>query len=151
MGHVHWDDPMLERDYGAWKAYAQSKLANLLFTFELARRLREAPIVAHAFHPGFVRSRFGDGSGFVNRLFGVAKTLFGRPPERGARTGVRLASDPAALQESGGYWIDDRRTPPPREAGDPQAQARLWQLSTDLAGYEADPSTRFTIPSEEAA
>ena len=61
MGHVHWDDPMLERDYGAWKAYAQSKLANLLFTFELARRLREAPIVAHAFHPGFVRSRFGDG------------------------------------------------------------------------------------------
>jgi NAD(P)-dependent dehydrogenase (short-subunit alcohol dehydrogenase family) len=122
---VRWDDLQLERRYSANQAYGQSKLAQILFTRELARRLEGTGVVVNAVHPGSVRTRLGgdgDSRGWVHALTRLISSL-GVTPERAARRTVRLASArPGA--PSGGYW---GRTPhkPSRAARDDTAAARL--------------------------
>ena len=94
FGKMHFDDLMLE-DYGGWKAYGQSKLANLLFTYELSRRLSGTGVTANAFHPGGVATGFGlNNDGFVSTLFGTVLRPLLKTPEQGAQSGIYLASSP---------------------------------------------------------
>ncbi len=134
FGKTHFDDPMLERNYNGWKAYGQSKLANLLFTFELAKRLAGTGVTVNALHPGAVATGFGQGGqSFVNRVFGLFRP-FMRSPEKGAETAIFLASSPAVEGVTGKYFKDKEPIKASSAAHDAAAQTRLWRLSEELTG-----------------
>jgi retinol dehydrogenase-12 len=128
------DDPQLERGWDSWRAYANSKLANILFTRELARRLEGTGVTANCAHPGVVRTRFGREA----RLPMRAAVTLGRPfmlsPRRGADTIVYLATSPEVAGASGGYYVKRQRREPSAAARDDAAARRLWQLSEELTG-----------------
>lgn len=133
-GRIDFDDPMFEkRFFNPWAAYAQSKLANVLFTAELARRLEGTRVTANCFHPGFVASRFGSGSWPI-RLGMTAARPFQVSAKEGADTGIYLAQSAEVASTSGGYFFKRRRRNPSREARDPQIAGRLWDLSERLVG-----------------
>jgi NAD(P)-dependent dehydrogenase (short-subunit alcohol dehydrogenase family) len=128
------DDLNLEHGYTGWTAYRRSKLANILFTRELARRLAGSGVTATCLHPGFVASRFGDNNRGASRwAFSLAK-LFAISEKRGAETLVYLASDPAVGGASGGYFVRSRPATPSTAARDDQTARRLWEISAKLAG-----------------
>ena len=130
---LDFDDLQGARDYSAWRAYRRSKLANILFTHELARRLVGAGVVANCLHPGFVASRFGDESGgWISLITPLAKRLAAISPQAGADTIIYLASDPAAGAVSGEYFA--KRQPAKRSprARDDAAAAKLWAVSEAL-------------------
>jgi NAD(P)-dependent dehydrogenase (short-subunit alcohol dehydrogenase family) len=132
---LDFDDLQSARDYSGFKAYGRSKLANILFTRELARRQAGTGVVANCLHPGFVASRFGDESGgWTGRLIPFAK-WFAISPEAGAETIVYLASAPEAAQFDGEYFEKRRVVEPSAAARDDSAAARLWQASEALAGF----------------
>jgi len=137
------DDPMLERGYSGWAAYGQSKLANLAFTVALARRLEPTTVRANAFHPGFVDSGFGSGSKLMNRLLRLAARLFARSPEKGAETGLYLATSPEVAQVSGAYYADRKPIRPKAPARDHDTTERLWALSERLVGLTDDERRPF--------
>jgi NAD(P)-dependent dehydrogenase (short-subunit alcohol dehydrogenase family) len=128
------DDPQLERGWESWRAYANSKLANILFTRELARRLVGTGVTANCAHPGVVRTRFGREA----RLPMRAAVTLGRPfmlsPRRGADTIVYLATSPEVAGASGGYYVKRQRREPSAAARDDATAQRLWQLSEELTG-----------------
>src|SRR5574337_1009265 len=130
---LDFDDLQLERGYSGYEAYGRSKLANILFTRELARRLAGTGVTANAFHPGFVASRFGnDAGGFAGRLLPIFK-LAAISPERGADTLVYLASSPEAAGVTGEYFDKRKITAPSAAARDASAAKRLWEASEKLA------------------
>jgi NAD(P)-dependent dehydrogenase (short-subunit alcohol dehydrogenase family) len=123
--------------YSGFKAYGRSKLCNILFTRELSRRWSGKGVTANCLHPGFVATRFGDGSGgFLSRAVRLAKT-FAISPEKGAQTIVYLASSPEVAGVSGEYFHECRPAMPTSEARDDAAARRLWIESARLAGLEA--------------
>ncbi len=130
-GRMEWDDLMAARHYGPMSSYAQSKLANILFAFELARRLAATNATSNAVHPGVVGTAFGD----VGGLVGLAWRL-GRPfllsPERGAETSVYVATAPELAGVTGKYFAKRRPVIPAPAARDPEAGARLWRESEAL-------------------
>jgi NAD(P)-dependent dehydrogenase (short-subunit alcohol dehydrogenase family) len=131
--HIPFDDLDAQRSYRArgFGRYGESKLANILFTAELAQRLTATGVTATCFHPGLVASGFNRNNG---RLFGAVMTLlrpFSRSPERGAETLVWLVESPDVRGESGGYYVDRRPATPSDAARDMEAAARLWQVSED--------------------
>jgi NAD(P)-dependent dehydrogenase (short-subunit alcohol dehydrogenase family) len=141
---MRFDDLQSEKVYVSLEAYARSKLANLLFTRELARRLAGTGVVVHAAHPGAVRSGFGmDGDlGGVQGVGNRVVRVFEITPEAGARTSVFLASSPQAGTTSGGYWVRRRPGHASRQARSEPAAGRLWQTSEELlagAGYRVPP------------
>jgi len=91
---IHFDNLQGEHGYNGWRAYGQSKLANVLFTFELARRMQGSGVTANALHPGFVATGFGHNNGRVLRLFMRLANRFALTPEQGAETSIYLASSP---------------------------------------------------------
>jgi retinol dehydrogenase-12 len=127
MGRVRFDDPEFRRGYSGWTAYSQSKLANILFTRELARR--EPWLQANTLHPGFVSTGFGQD----NPAFSWFSRL-GLTPEQGAQTSIHLAADPILV--SGRYFVQSRETLPAPQALDDGAALRLWRLSEDSVGAE---------------
>lgn len=140
-GRMHLDDLNCERRrYHPWGAYFQSKLANLLFTLELQRRLTRAgaDVVALTAHPGGTRTDLGaEGSGLLNRLALAASPLWGQHVSVGALPFVRACTDPAATggEFFGPRWLVrglPRSETPSRRARDEQAARRLWTLSEDL-------------------
>ncbi len=134
-GSMRWDDLGREQDYSSWGAYNQSKLANVLFTRELARRQAAAGgrVDSNALHPGVVRSGFGrnNGTGLLNSLLGAAAPLL-ISPDRGARTSVYLASSPDVEGHSGGYYAKRKPVTPSPAARDDAAAARLWTVSEEM-------------------
>ena len=111
--------------------YGQTKLANILFTAELARQLEGSGVTANAYHPGFVASGFNRNSGLLMRV-GMALTRpFARSARKGAETLVWLVDSEDAGQYSGGYFFDRRPVTPSAAAQDAQAAQRLWRLSED--------------------
>jgi len=131
---LDFDDLQSAKGYSGLKAYGRSKLANILFTRELARRLAGTGVIANCLHPGFVASRFGDESGvWVSRLISFAK-WFAISPEQGADTIVYLASAPEAANFSGEYFVKRKIAERSAAARDDAAAARLWQASEALAG-----------------
>jgi len=130
---IDFDDLQSAKRYRGFPVYGKSKLCNILFTRELARRWRGAGITANCLHPGFVATRFGDGSGgFFERVVGVAKH-FAITPSKGAETIVHLASSDTVANVSGGYFYKCREAEPTREAQDDGAAKRLWDESERLA------------------
>src|SRR5437762_859598 len=116
---LEFDDLKLERGYSGWKAYSRSKLANILFTRELARRLEGTSVTANCLHPGFVASRFGDNNrGLFRWGIGLAKRLTAISETQGAETIVYLASDPAVAETTGGYFAGARPATPSAAAQD---------------------------------
>ncbi len=133
MGHIHFDDLQLERGYSAWKAYGQSKLANVLFTVELARRLEGTGVTANSLHPGFVRSNFNTGTA-VNRLVMKLVSPFAISVEKGAETSVYLATSPEVEGVTGKYFAKKQVARTSAEANDPAVARRLWEVSEKLTG-----------------
>jgi NAD(P)-dependent dehydrogenase (short-subunit alcohol dehydrogenase family) len=128
-GHIYFDDLSLEKAYSGWKAYGQSKLANVLFTYELARRLVGAGVTANCMHPGVVGTNLfnsvGGLAGKVVRLF----TPFMRTPEKGADTIIWLASSPEVEGITGKYFVDRKAQATNPESYDTAVAARLWEVS----------------------
>jgi NAD(P)-dependent dehydrogenase (short-subunit alcohol dehydrogenase family) len=131
---LDFDDLQSERKYSSFGVYGKSKLANIYFTRELARRLEGAGVTANAAHPGFVASRFGrDGDG--GRLGEIAMTLgqpFALSPEKGARTSIYLAESPDVADITGGYFYKSKPSQPSKVALDDEAARRLWAVSEEL-------------------
>lgn len=131
---LDFDDLQMVRRFDCWTAYRRSKLCNILFTREMARRLAGTGVTANSLHPGFVASRFGDNTDGVFRAgIGLAKRLFAISPERGAETSAYLASSPAVAATSGRYFAKCRAIEPSATAQDDKAAARLWRESARLA------------------
>jgi NAD(P)-dependent dehydrogenase (short-subunit alcohol dehydrogenase family) len=131
---IPWDDLPHGGPAVGMQAYAVSKLLNILFTIELARRLGGTGVTANCLHPGFVRSALGrDVGGALGALVRLA--LLTRPgPATGARTSLYLASSPEPADVTGGYFVKCKRARPSALAADAQAAARLWRLSEELTG-----------------
>jgi NAD(P)-dependent dehydrogenase (short-subunit alcohol dehydrogenase family) len=134
VGWLDFDDLQYARFYNGVFAYARSKLANVLFTRELARRWAGSGVTVNCFHPGFTRTRFGNQSGlFWAPLVFVAKA-FAIPPAWGAKTLVHLASAPEVADVTGGYFVRCRLMRPSRGAENEEAARRLWDASARIAG-----------------
>jgi NAD(P)-dependent dehydrogenase (short-subunit alcohol dehydrogenase family) len=134
---LDFDDLQATKSYSGFRVYGKSKLCNILFTRELARRWAGAGITANCLHPGFVATRFGDASGgLLSSAVRFAK-LFAISPEKGAETIVYLASSPEVAATSGEYFYKCRPATPTAGARDDAAATRLWIESAKLAGLEA--------------
>jgi NAD(P)-dependent dehydrogenase (short-subunit alcohol dehydrogenase family) len=127
-------DPNLVNDWSSWRSYSNSKLANILFTRELARRLGGTKVTANCAHPGVVRTGFGRDAAPLMRLgIAIARPFF-LSPARGAETIVYLASSPDVAGQTGGYYVKRRRRDPSAAARDDAAARKLWQVSEELTG-----------------
>lgn len=137
MGRIDLADLQGERSYSGQRAYSQSKLANVLFTYELARRLRGRGVTANALHPGVVRSAFGaEDPGRAQRLLVPFVRPLMKSPERGAATSIHLACAPALEQVSGRYFANAKPKRSSRLSYDEELAARLWRASADLVGLD---------------
>jgi NAD(P)-dependent dehydrogenase (short-subunit alcohol dehydrogenase family) len=117
--------------------YSKTKLANILFTRELARRLDGTGVTVNAVHPGFVASRFGrDGdAGLLGRIGMPLVRPFALNAEQGARTSIYLASDPAVEGITGAYWVKCAPVTPSDAAQDDDAARKLWDASEQLVSH----------------
>lgn len=140
-GTIDFDDLQGERGYSSWRAYAQSKLANILFTKQLSERLSGRGVTANCLHPGVVSTNFGRSGGILVRAFFSLASPFLTTPARGADTSVYLASSPEVAHTTGGYFVQRRPVSPSAEARDPAVAKRLWEVSEALvAGGARDRS-----------
>jgi retinol dehydrogenase-14 len=132
MGRIDFDDLQGARSYSGARAYNQSKLANVLFTYELVRRLQGISVTANALHPGVVRTSFGaeDPAG-VQRLLVPLIRPFMKSPARGAGTSVHVASAPELEQVTGRYFANSKPKRSSERSYDEVVAARLWQVSVD--------------------
>jgi NAD(P)-dependent dehydrogenase (short-subunit alcohol dehydrogenase family) len=133
---LKFDDLQSRKGYMGFAVYSRSKLCNILFNRELARRV-PAGVTANALHPGFVATRFGDNSGgLVRAVLKVAKPLGAISPEQGAQTIIHLASSPEVAGVTGEYFYKSRITTPTAEARNDADAKRLWDISAGIAGPE---------------
>ncbi len=134
-GRMDWSDLQRERRrYWGYLAYGDSKLCNVLFTRELARRWADRGVSAHAVHPGVIASGFGqDEPGFFNRLYRLGAPLLGSP-EGGAATSIHVATSDEGGRLTGKYWSGQRVRRPSRAALNVADAGRLWELSLALRG-----------------
>jgi len=131
-GRMDFDDLQGERSYSGARAYNQSKLANVLFTYELARRLRGTSVTANALHPGVVRTSFGaEDPADVQRLLVPLIRPFMKFPARGAATSIHVASSSELEQVTGRYFVDSRPRRSSERSYDEVVAARLWRVSGD--------------------
>ena len=130
---IPFNDMAGERSYGGFgfSRYSETKLANILFTMELARRLEGTGVTANCFHPGVVASGFNRNNSTLMRLAMTIVRPFSRSPEKGAETLVWLADSPEVSGENGGYFVDTRRVSPSAAAQDAEAARRLWAASEE--------------------
>jgi NAD(P)-dependent dehydrogenase (short-subunit alcohol dehydrogenase family) len=130
---IPFDDLNAERAYKSrgFERYGETKLANILFTTELAKRLRGTGVTANCFHPGLVASGFNRNNGALMSGVMTLARPFSRSPRKGAETLVWLVDSPQVGDESGGYFVDMRRATPSRPAMDADAARRLWQVSEE--------------------
>src|SRR5688572_25329284 len=135
MGRIDFDDLMGERKYSGSGAYNQSKLANVMFTYELAARLTGTGVTATALHPGMTNTAFSaeDPSRAFAPLVAVMRP-FMRSPEKGAETPVYLASSPEAEGLTGQYFANRKAKESHKSSYDTAITGRLWQVSADLVG-----------------
>jgi len=131
---LDFEDLQSTKGFGAIKAYSRSKLCNILFTRELARRLHGTGVTANCLHPGFVATRIGDqNDALISHLVWLAK-YFAISPAKGAETIVYLASSPEVAEKTGQYFYKCAPITPSRSAQDDRSALLLWQRSAALAG-----------------
>jgi NAD(P)-dependent dehydrogenase (short-subunit alcohol dehydrogenase family) len=131
---INFEDLQSQGRYAAMGAYGQSKLANLLFTYELARRLEGSGVTANALHPGFVATNLAANNGWLARLFLPLVHLFAISPEEGAQTVIYLATSREVEGVTGKYFVDKKPVESSPESYDREAAMRLWQVSAELTG-----------------
>jgi retinol dehydrogenase-14 len=137
---IHFDDLQCERRYGAMRAYSQSKLANVLFTYELARRLEGTGVTANCLHPGGVNTKLLRYRGVAGALVGGALAI-GRPfmlsPAQGAETPVYLSSSLDVEGVTGAYFAKQRAVRTSKASYDKETMRRLWEVSAALTGLDS--------------
>jgi NAD(P)-dependent dehydrogenase (short-subunit alcohol dehydrogenase family) len=135
MGRIDFDNLQGARNYSGQRAYNQSKLANIMFTNELAHRLEGTGVTANSVHPGVVRTNFGaeDQAWFFTVSSRVARPLL-KTPAQGAQTSIYLAASPEVDGVSGRFFVNRMPKTPNRVADDTKMTARLWDVSADLVG-----------------
>jgi retinol dehydrogenase 14 len=133
LGKIFWEDVQLSKNYGAMKAYYQSKLANVMFTYELAKHLAGTGVTVNALHPGVVNSGFASGvGGFWGFAFGFIKRFQAITPEQGADTVIYLATSSEVESVSGKYFDKRKNTKTNPISYDDAANKRLWNESAKL-------------------
>jgi retinol dehydrogenase 12 len=130
--HLDFADLQGERHYTGWRAYARSKLANILFTYELARRLTGTSIVTNALHPGFVATNFGRNNRGIAATFIRILQLAAISPQEGAQTIIYLAGSPLVKGITGQYFIKQQVVRSSQVSYDAPAAERLWQISAEM-------------------
>ncbi len=141
-GRMEWDNLQGEKRYSGFGAYGNSKLANILFTYALARRLEGTTVTANVLHPGAVSTGFGtNNSDIISKVIFKGFQLFAIPVEKGARTSIYLASSPDVEGVSGAYYAEMKRTKSSAVSYDVETQEKLWSISEalipEMAGAEA--------------
>jgi NAD(P)-dependent dehydrogenase (short-subunit alcohol dehydrogenase family) len=138
MGRIDFDDLQGATKYDGQKAYNQSKLANVLLTYELARRLEGSGVTANVLHPGVVRTGFGqeDGVRWMRLLLPVVRPFL-KSPERGAATSIHLASAPELAGVTGTYFANKRPKKSSARSYDEETARRLWDMSAQLVGLDS--------------
>lgn len=142
FGRLDLGDLDSTRGYGPQRAYATSKLANVLFTRELARQSLGTALTATCYHPGFVRSAFGRDSPLSGTILDHAVYRFAKTPDQGADTLAWLTAAPAGQWRSGGYYIGRRESRVARQAVDDLLARQLWARSAELVGLDPAPALR---------
>lgn len=135
-GKMHWEDLQLSRGYFVLRSYAQSKLANILFTKALAARVAADGIHANCLHPGAVSTNIWPERNWLEKAFSSVLRLFLITAEKGARTSIWLASGDIGGKASGSYFENCREKTPSRAARDTDAAERLWEISANLTGLQ---------------
>ena len=140
MGRIDFDDLMGEHDYSGQRAYNQSKLANVMFTYELARRLEGTRVTANALHPGMTNTSFSteDPHRKMAPLVFIVRP-FMKSPKKGADTAVYLASSPEVEGVTGRYFVKHRTKESEQSSYHTATTAQLWRVSADLVGLPTDP------------
>jgi len=142
---LNFEDLQNERRYNGWRAYSQSKLANLYFTYELARRLEGSGVTVNALHPGFVASRFAHNNHDpIAWGFRLLQRFFAISPEQGAQTSIYLATAEEVAGVSGRYFVNCRAVPSSPVSYDRAAAQRLWEISLRLCGLAEITPVTFT-------
>jgi len=136
-GTIDFDDLEGARSYRPMRIYGRSKLANILFTYELARRLEGTGVIVNCLHPGGVATGLGLNNGAIARLLARLIHPFLRTPEEGARTQVYLASSPEVEGISGTYFVDCKPAKSSPESYDTSVARRLWETSARMTGTHA--------------
>jgi NAD(P)-dependent dehydrogenase (short-subunit alcohol dehydrogenase family) len=138
IARLNFDDLQNEKSYRDFTVYAQSKLANILFTYELARRLQGSQIAVNATHPGMVNSNFGSSNpGLSGFLYGKLFALLGVSSEKGAETPLYVAMSPTVEGITGGYFANKKQVKSSPASYDEEAARRLWAISEDLVTASA--------------
>ncbi len=130
---LNFDDLQNQKGYFGWRAYGQSKLCNVLFTYELARRLEGTSVSANALHPGLVATRFGSNNTGLSWIWTFVN-LFALSAEEGAQTPIYLAASPEVEGVTGRYFYQSKALPSSKASYDAQAARRLWQVSEQMTG-----------------
>ena len=133
-GKIDFDDLQGGKRYSGWRAYSQAKLANVLFTYELARRLQGTGVTANCLHPGFVATGFAQNNSGALQALIKAGQVFAISPEKGAETSVFLASSPLVEGVSGKYFANKKEKKSAKQSYDESAARRLWDVSAQLTG-----------------
>jgi NAD(P)-dependent dehydrogenase (short-subunit alcohol dehydrogenase family) len=135
---LNFDDLQNTKNYGrnnGLRVYGQSKLANVMFTYELARRLQGTNITANVLHPGIIGSSFGlNNKGVLMKVAMTFYSILAQPPEEGAKTIVYLAASPEVEGITGKYWVKSKAVPSSQDSHDKAAQRRLWEVSEQMTG-----------------
>ena len=134
---LNFDDLENKKGYNGMRVYGQSKLANVLFTYELARRMEGKGVTANALHPGFVASNFAKNNlGFLKPLISLVQ-LGAISPEEGAQTSFYLATSPEVEGVSGKYFVKQKAVPSSPASYDEDSARRLWEISEQMTGLSA--------------
>jgi NAD(P)-dependent dehydrogenase (short-subunit alcohol dehydrogenase family) len=131
---IHFDDIEGEKHFSGFRAYGQSKLACVLFTHNLARRLEGSGVTVNCLHPGFVRTNVARDNGLLIHFFYKLSGIFAVSPEKGAETVIYLSSSPEVSEVTGKYFTDKKEVRSSNESYDEKTSRRLWQLSEELTG-----------------
>ena len=135
LGKLDLQDIPFKNGYTRAKAYQRTKLANIAFTYELARRIPSQRVTVNAMNPGLVATNVGEAAGgFSAVLKGIVDKVAAIPPEEGARTIVYLASSPEVDGVTGRYFVKEKSIPSSKKSYDLAFCRQLWEVSEDLVG-----------------
>jgi NAD(P)-dependent dehydrogenase (short-subunit alcohol dehydrogenase family) len=133
---ISFDDLQGKQRYSGWRAYQQSKLANILFTREMARRLERTGVTANSLHPGFVKTQIFRAEGLAGWLLRRAADMFAISTEQGAQTSLYLATSPEVKGVTGEYFHKKKPVHPSPQAQDDAVARRLWEVSEEFTGLK---------------
>lgn len=139
---VNWDDLQFNKNFNGFSVYGQSKHMNVLFSYELARRLADTHVTVNVLHPGFVATGFGHNNpAWFSSVLKVIQSLFARSSNDGAATMIYLASSPAVAGVTGKYFVDEKETRSIEATYDQSNWTRLWDITEELIAANTEKVT----------